>query len=457
MYFALRAKYMLYTFLMQFIKDNIRILSIIAITIFVTMGLFEVQRTLPTEAPTYDKLKKQVVYSKNGLHIFTKMKLGLDLIGGSQFEFQALPTDEVKEITPQVMRGLVKVFENRVNASGTTEAIVQQAGKDRIVVEVPGADPTTVKRRLLRTANLEFKELVGGSETQSADGTPAGQWVSTGITGADLKRASVSTAGGGAWAIDFELKPEAAAAFGDLTARLIGKPLGIFLDGNMISAPSVRTAITAGSGQITGNFTVEEAQDLSVQLNAGALPVPVKILQERSIGATLGQESIAKSVHAGIWAMIAVVLFMLVLYRLPGLIAAIALSVYVLMTLYAFQDNVTLTLAGLAGFILSIGMAVDANILIFERAKEEMNEGKSVFVGLRDGFDRAYTSIFDSNMNTSIVCIILIMFGTGIVKGFAITLLIGVVLSLFSSIFITKTLLFTCVKIFNIKETSLFK
>ncbi len=451
---------------MQFIKENFRILLVIAITIFALKGLFEIQRTsvittdkgAVTEAPVYDKLKKQLVYSKDGLNIFTKMKLGLDLIGGSQFEFQALPTEQVKEITPQVMRGLVKVFENRVNASGTTEATVQQVGKDRILVEVPGADPTVVKRRLLRTAHLEFKEFIAKPGQVSAETPePQGDWVSTGITGADLKRASVSTGGGGAWAIDFELKPEAAKAFGDLTARLINKPLGISLDGNIISAPNVRTAITAGSGQITGNFTVDEAQDLAVQLNAGALPVPVKVLQERSIGATLGQESITKSVRAGLWGMLAVVLFMLIMYRLPGLIASLALSVYVLMALYAFQENVTLTLAGLAGFILSIGMAVDANILIFERAKEEMNQGKSVLVGIREGFDKAYTSIFDSNMNTSIVCLILIMFGTGIVKGFAITLLIGVGLSLFSSLFITKTLLFTCIQIFNIKETSLFK
>ena len=443
---------------MQFIKDNFKILLVIGITFFAITGLFEVQRT--TGAPVYDKLKKQLIYSKNGLNIFTKMKLGLDLIGGSQFEFQALPTEKVTEITPEVMRGLVKVFENRVNASGTTEATVQQVGKDRILVEVPGADPTAVKRRLLRTAHLEFKELVqkAGMPVTEGQEPPPGEWISTGITGADLKRASVSSSGGaGSWAIDFELKPEAAKAFGDLTARLIDKPLGISLDGNIISAPNVRTAITAGSGQITGNFTVDEAQDLAVQLNAGALPVPVKIMQERSIGATLGQESISKSVTAGLWGMLAVIIFMLSVYRFSGFIASIALGIYILMSLYAFQENVTLTLAGLAGFILSIGMAVDANILIFERAKEEMNEGKSVFIGLRDGFDKAYSSIFDSNMNTSMVCLILIMFGAGIVKGFAITLLIGVALSLFSSLFITKTLLFTCVKAFNIKETSLFK
>jgi preprotein translocase subunit SecD len=430
---------------MEFIKENWKFFTVVLIAVFCFNGIFESERA--SQLPQFDKLKKQLIYKANNLYVFTKMKLGLDLVGGSQFEFEALPTEKVPEINPQVMRGLVKVFENRVNASGTSEAIVQQMGKNRILVEVPGADPTTVKRRLLATANLEFKQ----------PGTQPNEWVSTGITGADLKRAQASTDGVATWAIDFELKPEAAQKFGELTARLVGSPLGIFLDGNLISAPTVRTAITAGNGQITGNFTADQAQDLAVQLNAGALPVPVKILQERSIGATLGEESINKSIQAGTWGFLAVILFMIFVYRLPGLIAAVALSVYVLMSLYVFQDYVTLTLAGLAGFILSIGMAVDANILIFERAKEEMSEGKSVLIGIRDGFDRAYSSIFDSNMNTSMVCLILIMFGTGVVKGFAVTLLIGVVLSLFSSLFVTKTLLFFIVNVFNIRETALFK
>jgi preprotein translocase subunit SecD len=430
---------------MDFIKENFRILTVLAIAVFCIANVFVLQ--VGPNSAEYDRLKLQQIISTPGYSLYTKLKLGLDLVGGSQFEFEALTTDKVPETTPEVMRGLVKVFENRVNASGTTESIVQQVGKNRILVEVPGADPTTVKRRLLATANLEFKEFDESSQT----------WIDTGITGADLKQAQASTDGAATWAIDFELKPEAAKDFGDLTARLINKPLGIFLDGVEISAPTVRSAITAGTGQISGNFTAETAQDLAVQLNAGALPVPVKILQERSIGATLGQESIARSINAGIIGLIVVALFMIIVYRLPGFIAALALMVYALMSLYLFQENVTLTLAGLAGFILSIGMAVDANILIFERAKEEMNQGKSVLIGVREGFDKAYASIFDSNMNTSIVCLILIMFGTGVVKGFAVTLIIGVLLSLFSSLFVTKTILFAVVQYFNIKETSLFK
>lgn len=429
---------------MEAIKKNWKILTIIALTAY---SLFNIITIKDSTDLKYNNLKEQKIITIGKSTIFTHLKLGLDLIGGSQLEFEALPTSQVPTISQEVMRGLVKVFENRVNASGTSEAVVQQVGKNRIVVEVPGLDPQTVKRRLLATAHLEFKEFDEASQ----------EWKETGISGADLKHAQASTDGVSAWAINFELQPDAAKKFGDLTARLIEKPLGIFLDGNLLSAPTVRTAITAGTGQITGNFTAETAQDLAVQLNAGALPVPVKIIQERSIGATLGQESIDKSFKAGLVGFILVILFMIFHYRLSGLVAAIALTIYAILSLYAFQETVTLTLAGLTGFILSIGMAVDANILIFERAIEEMNEGKSVMVGLKEGFDRAYSSIFDSNMNTAIVCLVLIIFGTGIVKGFAVTLLIGVGISMFSSLFITKTLLFNVIEFFKIKEASLFK
>lgn len=430
---------------MEFLKENYKLLFIVFLVFLGLTNVFKIKGTETSTKFNSDK-EYQKIFSFSNLNLYSKLKLGLDLVGGSQFEFEAQPTEKVPEISPQEMRGLVKVFENRVNASGTTEALVQQVGKDRILVEVPGADPSTVKRRLLATAKLEFKEL-----DEKTD-----EWKSTGITGADLKRAQAVTDGASSWAISFELKSEAAQDFGRLTSRLIDKPLGISLDGNIISAPNVRTAITGGQGEITGGFSAEEAQDLAVQLNAGALPVPVKVLQERSVGASLGQESISKSVKAGLIGFFLVILFMVFIYRLPGLIAALALIIYSILALWAFQNMVTLTLAGVAGFILSIGMAVDANILIFERAKEEMRAGKSVYIGLRDGFDRAYTSIFDSNMNTSMVCLILIVFGTGIVKGFAVTLLIGVILSLFSSLFVTKTLLFSAVKIFNIKETQLF-
>lgn len=439
---------------MEFVKRNFRLIVIGVMMLWALFSVFSFQlinqpaaklgaQNQPVNAPLESPRKPFLVIAN--FNVYSNIKLGLDLIGGSQFEFKALPSEAVPVINPETMAGLVKVFENRVNASGTTEAVVQQVGKDRVLVEVPGANPQAVKRRLLATAFLEFAQM-----------NDKGEWVSTGITGADFKKAQAMSDGGMGWAVNFDLKPDSARKFSELTAKLIGKPLAIFLDGNLISAPTVKSVISGGSGQISGDFSVEDAQDLAVQLNAGALPVPVKILTERSISATLGQESINKSLWAGVLGFALVVIFMISMYRFSGAVASLALFIYVFLTLAVFKDTVTLTLAGVAGFILSIGMAVDANILIFERAKEEMATGKSVLVGMRDGFDKAYSSIFDSNMNTSIVSLVLIIFGTGIVKGFAVTLLLGVLISLFSSLFVTKTLLFFFVDLFKIKEAKFF-
>ena len=388
----------------------------------------------------------QIVFQNPLITVTTQLMLGLDLVGGAQLTFQALVAPDVKEINNDIIAGLVKVIENRINASGTAEAIVQQVGKDRVLVEIPGADPEIVKRRLLKTAFLEFKEpakVVDVMPGAVVDPSMPDDyiWISSGITGKDLKKAQAVTDGAGNWLIQFSLKGSAVDKFGKLSERLIGKPLAIFLDGKLISSPIVRTAITGGEGQIEGRFTAEEANDLAVQLNAGALPVPVKIIQERSVGATLGQDSINKSLRAGMYGIVLVILFMITFYRLPGIIAAIALLLYTLVTISIFEHSITLTLAGIAGFILSIGMAVDANILIFERTKEELKAGKSFFNAIDAGFERAFSSIFDSNVNTLIACFVLIIFGTGLVRGFAITLAIGVLVSMYSAIFVTKTLL----------------
>ncbi len=403
----------------------------------------------------------QIVFQNPLITVTTQLMLGLDLVGGAQLTFQALTGPDVTEINSDVIAGLIKVFENRVNASGTAEAIVQQVGKDRVLVEIPGADPEIVKRRLLKTAFLEFKEPAkvinqkpgGVIDPDKPDGF---MWLSTGITGKDLKKAQAVSDGAGNWLIAFSLKGPAIESFGKLTERLVEKPLAIFLDGKLISSPTVRSAITGGEGQIEGRFTAEEAQDLAVQLNAGALPVPVKIIQERSVGATLGQDSINKSLTAGFYGILLVILFMLVFYRLPGVIASFALLLYTLITIAIFEHTVTLTLAGVAGFILSIGMAVDANILIFERTKEELRAGKSFFNAIDAGFDRAFTSIFDSNINTLIACFVLLVFGTGLVRGFAISLAIGVLVSMFSAIFVTKTLLSVATKFEIFRKPVLF-
>ena len=403
----------------------------------------------------------QILFQNSFITVLTQLKLGLDLVGGAQLTFQAIPGFGVEEIDKDVIAGLIKVFENRVNASGTTEAIVQQVGKDRILVEIPGQDPEIVKRRLLKTAFLEFKEpakYLDVNPGEAVDPSKADQyvWLATGITGKDLKQARAVSDGAGNWLISFSLKGDAVSKFGKLTERLIGKPLAIFLDGKLISSPTVRSAITGGEGQIEGRFTAEEAQDLAVQLNAGALPAPVKIIQERSVGATLGQDSINKSLAAGLFGILFVIIFMIMFYRLPGIIASFALILYTLVTIAIFEKTITLTLAGVAGFILSIGMAVDANILIFERTKEELKAGKSFFNAIDAGFDRAFSSIFDSNINTLIACFVLLIFGTGLVRGFAITLAIGVLVSMFSAIFVTKTLLSLATKVGAFRNPVLF-
>jgi preprotein translocase subunit SecD len=383
--------------------------------------------------------------------ILTNLKLGLDLRGGSQLLLQALPSKQVPEITPEVMRGVETVINNRVNSLGVSETIVQRTGQDRLIVELPGVkDPQQAKDRIGTTALLEFKEL-----SVLAEGQPG--WVDVGLTGAEFKHAqAVPMVSGGTWRILFEFKPDGAKKFGDLTSRLVGRQIGIFLDGeptergpdgrplpvDQYRGITVREPILGGNGEITGNFTKDQAVDLAVKLNAGALPVPVKILQERTVGATLGQDSIHKSMVAGVVGIALVMLFMVGVYGVPGLVANTALILYTLTTLAIFQTiPVTLTLAGIAGFILSVGMAVDANILIFERTKEELKNGKNLYTAIETGFSRAFSAIFDSNVNSLIACGVLMLFGTSIVKGFAVTLAIGVAVSMFSAITASRELL----------------
>ncbi len=366
--------------------------------------------------------------------IYKPTKLGLDLIGGSRLVLEAKPTADVPEITPEVMDSLQYSIENRINALGVAETLVQKVGQDRLLIEIPNiSDPQKAKDFLGKTANLEFKKQIKGFNNQEA-------WVSTGVSGKDLKNAYLGTdQTGHEWHVNFVLNDKGAKKFGKLTSELVGKPLGIFFDNELVSSPNVNTPITGGEGYISGSFTREEAQDMVNLLNAGALPVPAAIIEENSVGPTLGLDSLNKSKIAGLVGLGLVMIFMILYYRVPGLIANIALVIYGLLVFSIFKlIPVTLTLAGIAGFILSIGMAVDANILIFERTKEELRIGRTLYAAINAGFDRAFTSIFDSNMTTIITCSILYMFGTSIVKGFALTLAIGVAISMFTAITVTK-------------------
>ena len=387
--------------------------------------------------------------------IFVKpTKLGLDLVGGSRLILEAETTETVAKITPEVMSRLQFAIEQRVNKLGVAETVVQQVGDKRLLIEIPNVtDLKEAKAFIGETAQLEFKR-----EGKAPDGSPI--WVSTGLTGRDLAKSDLTTDASGQWVVGLEFNAEGAKKFADLTKELVGKPMAIFFDGDLISAPNVNEAIYGGKAQISGGnsgFAYNEAERMVNLLNAGALPVPAKIVEENTVGPTLGADSVAKSQKAGIIGLSFVMLFMLLYYRAPGVIADIALIIYGLILFALFKTiPVTLTLAGIAGFILSVGMAVDANILIFERTKEELRAGRNLFTAINSGFDRAFTSIFDSNMTTIITCTILYFLGTSVVKGFALTLAIGVIVSMFSAITVTKNFMHLIFGTGELKHPAIF-
>ena len=380
-------------------------------------------------------------------------KLGLDLVGGSRLVLEAQTTDTITQITPDMMTSLHFAIENRVNKLGVSETVVQRSGDKRLVVEIPDvSDLNQAKAYLGETAELEFKAPIRAANGEIIN------WASTGLTGKDLKKAMVSSSGALAEpvvAIEFNL--EGQKKFAELTKKLYKQPMAIFFNGELQSSPTIQAVITDGNAIISGNFTAKEVQQMVDLLNAGALPVPAKIIEENTVGPTLGADSIAKSKIAGILGLSFVMLFMLAYYRAPGMIANIALVIYGLILFALFKAiPVTLTLAGIAGFILSIGMAVDANILIFERTKEELRAGRTLFTAINSGFDRAWTSIFDSNMTTIITCAILYCCGTSIVKGFALTLALGVMVSMFTAITVTKNFMHLIFGTGNLKNPALF-
>lgn len=373
-------------------------------------------------------------------------RLGLDLQGGTHLVYQA----DVSQISPANRSSAISStrqnIENRVNSLGVSEALIQtsQVGDTyRLIVELPGVkDVSEALATIGQTAQLDFREARTATPSAESD------FVSTGLTGKDLNLAQVQFGNGsqtsGSPSVGLTFSSDGAKKFAEITKRNIGRPLAIFLDNHVVTAPKVETAITDGKAVITGNYTLDEAKRLVIQLNAGALPVPIKIVEQRNIGATLGSESVARSLFAGLVGFVIIWLFMLVNYGFKGLLADFALTLYVLLSLSLFRlIPVTLTLAGIAGFILSVGMAVDANILIFERIKEERRWGRPARAALELGFHRAWTSVRDSNASSLITAAILFWFGTGSVRGFALTLIVGILVSLFTSVTITRSLLRT--------------
>jgi preprotein translocase subunit SecD len=387
-----------------------------------------------------------VVIGAIWLSFFKPTKLGLDLKGGVYVVLEAVPEEGVT-IDDSAMNRLIEVLDRRINGLGVAESLVQKAGSNRVIIELPGISNTEDAINMIgKTALLEFK-------IENPDGTLG----ETLLTGGALKKADVTHDNLGRPQIQFEMNQEGAIKFAEITRNNIGRKLAITLDGKVQTAPMINSEIPSGNGVITGNYTLEEAKATATLLNAGALPVKAEVVETRTVGASLGDESIAQSKQAAMFAMALIGIFMLIFYRLPGIVADIALIIFGLITFGCLNFiDATLTLPGIAGLILSAGMAVDANVIIFERIKEELKLGNTIRNAIDAGFSKGFVAIFDSNLTTLIITTILFTFGTGPVKGFAVTLTIGTLASMFTAITITKILLVTFVTIFKLNKSELF-
>lgn len=359
--------------------------------------------------------------------IVDNLNLGLDLRGGLHVVLEAQEA-EGQKITADTIQKSVGILRTRVDKLGVSEPIIYPQGDKRVVVELAGIDdPEEAVNVISNTAQLEF-------------------WDENGkvlVTGKNLKDAKAQVNQGGEGAeVNIEFDKEGTKLFAAATQANVNKPISIVLDKKIISAPKVNEPITGGNARITGNFTAKEAEDLAVLLRSGALPVSFKIMEKRTVGPTLGSDSLDKSVKAGIIGLIAILIFMLGYYRLPGIIADISMVLYSILVLGTMSlFGAVLTLPGIAAFALSIGMAVDANVIIYERVKEELRAGKTLKAAIEAGFNRAFWTIFDSNLTTLISAIVLMYFGTGPIKGFAVTLSIGIVASMLVALTFTRYLL----------------
>lgn len=386
-----------------------------------------------------------VIFGFGAFKVETKQ--GLDLKGGVYIVLKANPIKDengnLQPVTNDSMIKLKEIMDRRINGLGVSEPVMQISGTDRLIIEIPGVKDAEEAIKLIgKTALLEFKLV-------REDGT-LGDAV---LTGKSLVRSDVTYDNMGKPQIAFELNASGAQKFAEVTRENIGRQLAIVLDGEVQTSPKINSEIPGGKGVITGNYTTDEAKKMSTLLNAGALPVAVEILETRTVGATLGKESIDASFKAGLIAFVLIGVFMLVLYGIPGMAANIALVIYGIVVFGSLNFiESTLTLPGIAGFILSLGMAVDINVLLFERMKEEMRLGNSVLGAVDAGFKKAFSSIFDGNMTTLLITAVLITLGTGPIKGFAVILTIGVLASLFTSITLSRFILKSFIHIFKIEN-----
>ena len=449
---------------------NHKILSGILLILFVILFVF-VAPQLVNKGITFTNSKFSLKIPS--IPELKPFRLGLDLLGGTHLVYQA---DLSKTADPgSALEGVRDVVERRVNAFGVSEPVVQISGQDRLIVELAGIKDVGQAIKLIgETPLLEFKTQIPFDQgnaiinsvlkgqtagiTAEALCSPAnGQvltqfliayrtdpcFTSSGLSGKHLKNSQVVFDPNTFQAqVQLNLNDEGTKLFGQITGSNVGKVLAIYLDGLPISLPNVRTAINDGIAVIEGGFSPQDAKLLATRLNSGALPVPISLISQQTVGATLGKESLDKSLKAAIYGLILVALFMIAFYRLPGIVAVAALLLYTGIVLAVYKlIPVTLTLAGIAGFVLSLGMAVDANVLIFARLKEELKAGKSISASIREGFSRAWLSVRDSHVTTLIGAFVLYAFTTSIVKGFALTLAIGVLTSLFTATIATRSLL----------------
>ena len=373
---------------------------------------------------------------------FNKVKLGLDLRGGTSVVLQAQG-----KIEPDTMSKVKNIIERRVNSIGVAEPVIQLSGNDKLIVELAGIkDPQKAIELIGTTAKLEFR-------IKNKDGS----YGPVLLEGSALKTAGVSRDQVGMPSVSFELNSQGANTFAKITRENIGKQLAIMLDNKEQSAPTINSEINGGSGIITGRFSIEEANNLANLLKSGALPVEIKIVENRTVGATLGVDSIRQTGIAGLIALGVISVFMIAIYKIPGIVADIALLINGVLVLGLLSGiGAALTLPGIAGFILTLGMAVDSNVITYERIKEELRLGESLHDAVERGYENAFPAIIDGNLTTMLVAAVLFFLGTGPIKGFAVTLALGVVATVITGVFVSKIFLKLFIKTFNIKREQLF-